>query len=855
MKILTSVERNIKFTPLVISLSYAVISALWVIITDYLLADMITNTEMLTLYQTIKGWFFIIATAFLLYYFIRSSFKKIEDASSALVTSENKYRMLLEEASDGIILADPAGNIIEGNSKILQLLGYSSPELTKMNLRDLVLAEDLEKTPLRLKELNSGITVLSERNLVDKNGKIIQVELSSKLIGNNNLIQTIIRDITSRKKAERELRESEQQYRLLFRENPHPMWVYDLETLKFLAVNNAATGNYGYSQEEFLSMSIKDIRPPEEISILQDNINESYSDFQQSGPWRHRKKNGEIIFVEITSNFIIFSGRKARIVLATDITERKAAVEALQVSEIRYRSLFENSPISIWEEDFSLIKNHIDLLKLTGIGDFREYLEKYPEEIAASISMVRILDVNEATVELYQAKNKEEILSGISLFADKGFYSAQKESIIAVSEEKTRFEIETSSRTLKGKRIIISYRWNVAEGYEKTYGKVLVSIVDVTERKLAEDALRESQERFRSYMKNLPGIAIMKDINGRYIYVNDVWKKETRKEEYQGLTDRDIWPEEVSKQFIDNDKYVIETNKALNTVEYSIFEDEIKYWLISKFPVSNASGEFVAVGAVGIDITDRRKAEEEIKKLNEELEQRVIKRTKELEDANHELEAFSYSVSHDLKAPLRAINGFSQILLDDYSQQFDSEVKRLLHQISRNTHQMEQLIEDLLAFSKLLGKEKTEITVDMKELVSSAAGDILKENSSRTISIKINDMPSVNADRSMFKQVWINLISNAVKFTRMRDCAEIEIGGSIQGNEALYYIKDNGIGFNMEYAHKLFKVFQRLHSSEEFEGTGIGLALVERIIKRHEGRIWAEGEVNKGAEIYFTLPV
>ncbi|MDP4175862.1 MAG: PAS domain S-box protein [Bacteroidota bacterium] len=854
MKFLSSIEKNIKFTPFVISISYAVISALWVLVTDYMLSGQIKDPALLTEFQTIKGWFFILMTALLLYYFIRSSFRKIEQSSSALITSENKYRMLLEEASDGIILLDETGKILQVNSRICLMLGYNSSDMTGKNVADFIAKEELEKRPLNFYDIFSGVVVLSERSLFHKNGNVVFTEISSKMLG-PKLIQSIIRDISMRKKAEKELRESEQQYRLLFRENPYPMWVYDLETLRFLAVNNAAVGNYGYSHEEFLSMTIKDIRPEEDLKTLNDNIKSSYTDLQQSGPWRHRKKNGEIIQVEIISNYMVFSGRKARIVLANDITERKAVMEALQVSELRYKSLFEKSPISIWEEDFSLIKNHIDLLKITGVGNFREYLDKYPEEVASSVSMIRILDVNEATVELYQAKDKDDILSGMTMLFDQEFYSAQKESIIAVSENKTRFEIETSCRTLKGKRLNIVYRWVVAQGYEMTYGKILLSIVDITERKLAEKALKESEERFSSYMKMLPGIAMMKDLSGRYIYANETWKKLTKREEYFGLRDTDIWPPDIAAQFTDNDRYVIKSGEVLDTIEYSNYNDEVKYWLISKFPIRNiVTGQFMALGAIGIDITDRRKAEDEVKRLNEELEQRVIKRTQQLEASNQELEAFSYSISHDLRTPLRAITGFSKILLDDYSKQFDSEAQRMMNIIEKNAFQMEQLIEDLLAFSKLLGKEKTEIRLNMRELVNSVAEEMKKENIDREISIKIKDMPEVKADRSMIKQVWINLISNAIKFTKMRDCAEIEIGGSIQAKEAVYYIRDNGIGFDMAYANKLFKAFQRLHNSEQFEGTGVGLAMVQRIIKRHEGHIWAEGEVDKGAIIYFALP-
>jgi signal transduction histidine kinase len=240
-------------------------------------------------------------------------------------------------------------------------------------------------------------------------------------------------------------------------------------------------------------------------------------------------------------------------------------------------------------------------------------------------------------------------------------------------------------------------------------------------------------------------------------------------------------------------------------------------------------------------------------KMNEELEQRVQERTAELRAANRELEAFSYSVSHDLRAPLRAITGFSSILLEDYAPQLPDEAQRYLHIVGNSAQQMGQLIDDLLTFSRLGRMELRKQPVAPADLVRQVLEDLQAERAGRQVEIKLGDLPPCRAEPTLLKQVFVNLLGNALKYTRRQEAAHIEVGYLEKGGERVYFVKDNGAGFDMQYANKLFGVFQRLHRAEEYEGTGVGLAIVQRIIHRHGGRVWAEAAVDQGATFYFTL--
>jgi PAS domain S-box-containing protein len=310
-------------------------------------------------------------------------------------------------------------------------------------------------------------------------------------------------------------------------------------------------------------------------------------------------------------------------------------------------------------------------------------------------------------------------------------------------------------------------------------------------------------------------------------------------------------PEQTAIEIMSQlDKKGFWTGEVLN-----IKKDGTVFWSHANVAIFNHSKYGKVLVSVQEDITDRKNAEFQIKKLNEELEVRVIQRTELLEAANKELEAFSYSVSHDLRAPLRSVHGFTKILLEDYEASLDEEGKRICGIISTSATQMGELIDDLLSFSRIGRSSVNPSEIDMKKMAKVVFEGMTSPAERKRIKLKIGKLSGAFGDVTLFGQVWTNLISNAIKYTSKNDVSEINIGSKVDGKLITYFIKDNGVGFDMQYGHKLFGVFQRLHSEAEFEGNGVGLAIVQRIILKHGGKVWAEGEVGKGATFYFSLPV
>jgi hypothetical protein len=500
----------------------------------------------------------------------------------------------------------------------------------------------------------------------------------------------------ARRLVEENLRTSERSFRLLFADHPFPMWVYDLETLAFLDVNEAAVATYGYTRDEFLGMGIADIRPQEDVPRLVADVRRERPRFESSGDWRHRLKDGRLIDVAIRSHVVTFAGRRAALVVALDVTEQKLAQAAVRQSEARFRALVENIT---------------DLIVLLN----REMQFRYASPSAQQILGRQPLElVGRNLIELVHSDDWDKVDSMFDCLIERGSEEVFSEARLQHRDG--------------------SWRWVAGS---------------------AKNLLAE------------PGIE--------------------------------------------------------------------------------------AIAVTYHDITERKHAEEEIRRLNAELEDRVRDRTAQLEAANRELEAFSYSVSHDLRAPLRAIDGFSLVLLEDFGAKLDGTAQHHLGRIRAATARLAELIDDLLKLARISRNELRRKTVDLGALATEVVQDLRRREPERQVTFSTGTDLMVEADPALTRVLLENLLGNAWKFTAQRPDAVIELGVEERDGERVSYVRDNGIGFDMAYVGKLFGPFQRLHRIEEFEGSGIGLATVQRIVHRHGGRVWAVGVVNGGATFFFTL--
>jgi PAS domain S-box-containing protein len=382
------------------------------------------------------------------------------------------------------------------------------------------------------------------------------------------------------------------------------------------------------------------------------------------------------------------------------------------------------------------------------------------------------------------------------------------------------------------------------------------TILDISKQKRLEAERRQLALYTRSLIEANPDTMINIKQDGSIQDVNEAMVIATGKDRKQ------LIGQDFSSYFSDPEKARIGYQKVFADGSVKDYELQMRHRSGSLLDVlfnarifHNETGDVAGIIAVARDISERKRLERELNNLNESLEKRVTERTAELKAANEELEAFSYSVSHDLRAPLRAVDGFSRKVMLAYGDKLDQEGLRLLGVVRQNAVRMGKLIDDLLAFSRLGRREMHFVAVSMQDLAESSATELIELEPERQINFSCEAIPPCLGDPAMLKEVWMNLLSNAIKFTRQNNPAQIHVGSRIEGEFTIYWIQDNGAGFDMAYADKLFGVFQRLHSQEEFEGSGVGLALSQRIIHRHHGRIWGESQIGQGATFSFTLPL
>lgn len=655
-------------------------------------------------------------------------------------------------------------------------------------------------------------------------------ERTSNLILANNLLE---KEISERKEAEEALQESEYEFRSLAEAMPQIVWITRPDGWN-IYFNQQWVDYTGLSLEESYGHGWnKPFHPDDQQRAWNAWQNATKNGGTYSLECRLRRADGVytwwlirgVPMLDARGTILKWFGT------CTDINELKQAEEALKESEHRLFSIYKT------------------------VGDIIFHLAVEEE------GRYRFLSVNQAfcnvtglSEEMIVGKLVSEVIPEPSLWiVNEKYRQAIKEKTIIRWEEISNYPTGQLIGDV-----------SIAPVFDQT-GRcthLVGSVHDITERKKVEEKLRQSERNL------LEAERIGNSGSWDYDAASDIadWSENM----YRIFdVDPSVPKELVFKHFVENlvhpddRKYVLEIfNEALSgkrpyDLQYRVIKKNGSIRDIHAIAenITDEDGKIIRMIGKVEDITDRKNAEEEILKLNTELEQRVLQRTAQLETANKELEAFSYSVSHDLRAPLRAIDGFSKFILDDYGTKLDPEGNRILGLVRSNTQKMDKLITDILSLSRITRSEHKLSKVDMTKMVKSMFNEVASPEILKKLTFIVEELPVANADNVYLKQVWINLISNAIKFSSKRKKPLIKIGGFIEKGENIYFVQDNGVGFNQEYAHKLFGVFQRLHKDDEFEGTGVGLAIVQRIVHRHGGKVWAEGIEGKGATFYFSIPV
>lgn len=531
--------------------------------------------------------------------------------------------------------------------------------------------------------------------------------------------------------------------------------------------------------------------------------------------------NGKEFPVEASISQVEAGGQKLLTVILRDITERQRADE-------RFRQLIEGAPNGMvmvdQEGKIALVNAQIE----DSFGYTRDELLGQPIEML--VPQRFHLHDSAYRNAFIAAPTARPMRSGHDLFG--------------LRKDKSEFPVEIGLKPLETEQGLM----------------VLGTIVDITERKSAEMKLRRSQEQLAGMIGSAMDAIITVDEEQRIILFNAAAERMFLYPSGEAIgesLDRFIpegFPAADMKHTQDFGRTHVtkRTMGSLGALSGLRSNSE-------EFPIEGSISQLESEGlkfytVILRDITKRKQAEEEVRRLNAELEQRVQERTAQLEAANKELEAFSYSVSHDLRAPLRHINGFSQALSEDYADKLDEEGRGYLKEVRGATQEMSQLIDDVLQLARVTRTEMRSKSVDLSELAQSVVADLRNRDAGRVVAFKIEEGLSTRGDQRLLQIMLSNLLGNAWKFTSKQEQPEIVFGCEQKDGETVCFVRDNGAGFEMTFADKLFGAFQRLHTADEFEGTGIGLATVRRIVNRHGGRVWADGAVGKGATFYFTLP-
>ena len=655
-------------------------------------------------------------------------------------------------------------------------------------------------------------------------------------------------EIEQRKKAEKLSQESERQLQDLFDAAPDAVIVID-EDGHVVKWNPKAASLFGWTAEETLDRPLSSLIIPEQYRQAHQQGIARYARTGQSEilgktiELQAHTKDGREMDVALSISPMFTDSKRLFVGFIRDITWQKRSQEEIRKLNAELGQRVSERTQELYESQ-QLLQTIID--NSAAVIYAKDLQGKY-------------LLVNQRFCELFHY-SKEEVLGK----TDYDFFTRDTAAAFRDMDQR----VAAANRTLKEEETVpqdegihtyISAKSTLKDASGRPYGIFGVS-TDITEQKADEEILRKSLREVSDYKFALDESAIVAITNQKGIitHVNDNFCKISKysREELIGQDHRIINSAYHPKSVIRDLWVTIAHGKIWRGELKNKAKDGSFYWVDTTIvPFLDDQGKPYQYVAIRADITHRKRVEEELHKLNEELEDRISLRTIQLESARKEMEAFAYSVSHDLRAPLRAVVGFASILEEDYGNKLDEGAARIISVIKSNTLKMGHLIDDLLAFSRAGKQEIVKTAIDMEKL----AREIIEElaaavSTTHHIEWTTGSLPVAYGDRHTIRQVWVNFISNAIKYSGGREPARIEISHFKHEGQLAFCVKDNGVGFDNKYKHKLFRVFQRLHSAEEFEGTGVGLALVEKIVSKHGGRVWGEGELGKGASFCFSLP-
>ncbi|MBK9373099.1 MAG: PAS domain S-box protein [Holophagales bacterium] len=785
--------------------------------------------------------------------------------------SEALFRSFFEMPLVGACITSPTKGWLEVNDQLCRMLGYTREELASMTWASLTHTDDLDADVTRFEKVVRGeIDGYSlEKRFLRKDGSVVPVHLSVSCVrtgdGAVDYFVALLQDITERKKVEEELRTHREHLEALVAERTAELdrqrqlldetsrlarvggWEYDVRKAELTwtdAVREIHEVEPGFRMtvENGLGFYAPESRPViAELLARAISTGEPFDAEVQLDTAKGRR-----VWVRAIGRAYVEDGKVVRVGgVLQDIDARRSAEEDLR----RHRAHLEEL---VAERTAELEKSRSRLVEAQAVahlGSWEWHVAR--NEIWGSDELFRLFDVSPgdlATLEqffgLVHADDREEARRAVSDALGRGG-GALYRSTYRIGRRDGRVRH-------------VSNRGVVSADERGRPWKIVGTSLDITELKDAEDALKESENRFRRIVSESPFPIGLYAEDGEILLVNRAWCLISgySPEELRTI---DQWSEKAYGERRDAARADLESRF---TLAESVREGEFgirtkdggrRFWDFSTAPLGRLPDGRRIVTTTAMDVTDRRLAEEELWAYRTHLEELVHARTSELEAANRELESFSYSVSHDLRAPLRALDGFSAALLDEYPDRLDEKGHHYLGRIRAAARKMASLIDGLLNLSRLKRLELSLVPVDVSRLATSVAADLLALEPGRAVQVVVAEGMRTEGDPRLLHVVLENLIGNALKFTSKRSGAVIEVGCAEADGQKAYFVKDNGVGFDMAQAAKLFEPFQRLHGVDDFPGTGIGLATVQRIVARHGGRIWPEASPGAGATFFFTL--